>query len=892
MAHERVTLPPGARELTAEYRFRRELGRGGTAVVYLADDRELGRAVAIKLVRAPLATDDESLQRLAHEARVAALLEHPNIVGIHAVRRLRDGTLALVMQYVPGRTLKQAILQDGMFPVTRAEQVLADVAAGLAYAHERGVIHRDVKPENVFLDERTGRALLADFGIARADPGGSGLTLAGVAIGTPAYMAPERIDGSAEDPRSDLYSLALLAWEMLTGEAPWEGESLYQVLYKQRHEPLPSVRRLRPDVPFHLWYIIERCLQKHPERRFASAHEVLETLQCMRAAPPWRRWLAAWRLGRIVAPAAPAPQLPAGDAAWQADPGEHTIRWPRSAAAAAEDAAAPVAAATAAASPSLRDVVGAVWSRWRGRLSLLPSLRRLAVQAGPWSVTRIRPLVTGAALVLLAGLGAAVYAITQHTPPASAAGGPPALLESAPPPLQRAGLGAPAPAFAISLPVEEAEATAPDAAADTAPAPPAQRDTSDTQAATVEPPPTSALDRPPGEATRAAAADLAPADAPAQPSATEPAVPPAPAGAEPARAEPVAAARFASTVAGGMHSCTLTSAGEVFCWGGNSTGQLGNGRTTRSQAPERVDGGPRFRDIAAGVAHTCALSTGGEAFCWGGNESGQLGDGSAAARTTPARVAGGRAFASLHAGRSHSCGLTRRGEVFCWGANDYGQLGDGSRTPRRLPVRSGDLTFEEVATGWNHTCAVTRRGETFCWGQNADGQLGTGDLADSPTPRLAGGGRAFARLAAGGAHTCALAAGGAAFCWGRNQHGQLGDGTAVSRSQPVPVAGGITFASLTAGGAHTCGLTPGGEAFCWGRNAYGQLGDGTTTDRAAPVRVEGGLRFRRLHASGAHTCAITRQGEQFCWGYNVEGQVGDGSRSHQTRPVRVPVLAG
>ena len=208
-------------DLADEYELLGELGRGASAVVYRARDRALGRLVAIKVVRAhSIAGADDAMRRLAREARTVARLQHPHIVTVYAVRRLQTGGLALVMQLVPGRTLKQAITEHGPFAPEQAEQVMRDVAEALAYAHSRGVVHRDVKPENIFLDADSGRALLSDFGIAHTNDNESRLTMTGAAIGTPAYMAPEQIDGAPADARSDLYSFGLVTWEMLTGRAP------------------------------------------------------------------------------------------------------------------------------------------------------------------------------------------------------------------------------------------------------------------------------------------------------------------------------------------------------------------------------------------------------------------------------------------------------------------------------------------------------------------------------------------------------------------------------------------------------------------------------------------------------------------------------------------------
>ena len=172
-------------DLEDAYTLLGELGRGGSAIVYRARDRSLHREVAIKVVRPRFAASaEEAVTRLAREARTVARLQHPNIVTVHAVHRLRDGGLALVMQLVPGRTLKQAIADEGPLAPERAESILREVAQALAFAHAHGVVHRDVKPENIFLEAGSGRALLADFGIAHSTEFDSRLTMDGAAIGT------------------------------------------------------------------------------------------------------------------------------------------------------------------------------------------------------------------------------------------------------------------------------------------------------------------------------------------------------------------------------------------------------------------------------------------------------------------------------------------------------------------------------------------------------------------------------------------------------------------------------------------------------------------------------------------------------------------------------------
>jgi serine/threonine protein kinase len=274
----RHELRHALRDLSPRYRIERELGQGGMAVVYLATDRQLDREVAIKVLQATLSADMGSIARLRNEARLVAQMHHPNIVAIYDLERLHDRSVALVMQYVRGRTLRAIIDESGELPVALVERVLTEIASALEAAHQQGIVHRDVKPENIYLDQESGRALLADFGIAHAPGLETGLTLMGEALGTPQYMSPEQIAGGELDGRSDLYSLGLVGYEMLTGQRPWSGESLYQILYRQQHEYLPSLRERRPDTPTALRLSLERVLRKDPARRPASAQAFLDLL--------------------------------------------------------------------------------------------------------------------------------------------------------------------------------------------------------------------------------------------------------------------------------------------------------------------------------------------------------------------------------------------------------------------------------------------------------------------------------------------------------------------------------------------------------------------------------------------------------------------------------------
>jgi serine/threonine protein kinase/alpha-tubulin suppressor-like RCC1 family protein len=863
-------------ELTAEYLLIGEIGRGGSAVVYLARDRELEREVAIKLVRAPLAGDDESRARFGREARTAALLHHPNIVGVHAVKRLADGGLALVMQYVPGRTLKQILRRTGPLEFDQIERVLRDISAALSYAHDRGVVHRDVKPENIFIHEEEGRALLADFGIARTAESHAGLTLDGMAIGTPAYMAPEHIDGGSIDHRADLYSLGMVTWEMITGEAPWEGESLYSIIYKQKHTQLSSLTDYRTNVPFHLWYVVERLTRKDRARRFGDARELLEALSDARVAGPWRRW---WmKRGMQLAqpttsppPLAVPPGLPGdrggllhtGSGESTADGATVRYRRPEGGGTESEEVTSGISSGPepAVQTQSLEetDTAGTstasdAWAAFT-RADFEPEQPpRLVLRRLPFAALLV-------VLALLTGVGATLFALgspsTASEPAASVlnrsqpdASGTPMVPTTHPAPLgDGPALHVPSEPAEEPLEADEAESLLEVALGTDEPNEPEQPDADLEGDAEVEETTLTPIQTPPVQ-------------------------------------------RFASrpTVsAGGLHTCTVGTDGTAYCWGGNTGGQVGNGRTVRSPTPTPLSVNETFRQIAAGFSHTCGITTTGRLLCWGANDSGQLGMGAGGAQSTPAIVSSQREFETVAVGRSHSCALGARGDAYCWGANGSGQLGDRSRTSRSTPTSvAAESGLTAISAGWNHTCALTFRGSALCWGQNAEGQLGNDATTDHVVPTAVLGRRTFSRISAGGAHTCALASNGAAYCWGHNAHGQLGDGSTIGRTVPVPVVASAGFVEITAGGVHTCALTQEGEAYCWGRNVYGQLGDGTTVDRLSPMRVDTGQRFVSLHASGSHTCGTTRGGDRLCWGYNLEGQLGDGSRTHQPRPVSVP----
>jgi eukaryotic-like serine/threonine-protein kinase len=252
------------------YEIRRLLGRGGMGAVFLALDRKLDREVAIKVLPPDLAHDRQFVGRFEHEARTAAKLDHPGIIPIYAVEA--EGDLHyFVMKYVQGRTL-DAILASGPLPTDLAQKVLWEAACGLGHAHQRGVVHRDVKPANIMLDEH-GRALLTDFGISKALQSASSFTATGQVLGTPHYMSPEQGKGEEVRGASDQYSLAVVGYQMLTGRLPFEDDSVHAVIYKHVFEQPPPLRMLRSDLPESLAGALHRALEKDPDDRFPTMED-------------------------------------------------------------------------------------------------------------------------------------------------------------------------------------------------------------------------------------------------------------------------------------------------------------------------------------------------------------------------------------------------------------------------------------------------------------------------------------------------------------------------------------------------------------------------------------------------------------------------------------------
>src|SRR5512134_587527 len=257
------------------YVLERRLGSGGMADVWLAEDQELGRKVAIKILHERYANDTQFVERFRREATHAAGLSHPNVVSIYD-RGEAEGSYFIVMEYVEGRTLKELIVTRGSCPVPVAISYVRQVLAALRYAHRNGIVHRDIKPHNVLVDHE-GRVKVADFGIARA--GSSQMTEAGSIIGTAQYLSPEQARGAPVDESSDLYSTGIVLYELLTGLVPFNGETPVEIAMKHLSQVPDAPSTIRPEIPRDLDLVVLRALAKEPAERYRPAKEMDRDLE-------------------------------------------------------------------------------------------------------------------------------------------------------------------------------------------------------------------------------------------------------------------------------------------------------------------------------------------------------------------------------------------------------------------------------------------------------------------------------------------------------------------------------------------------------------------------------------------------------------------------------------
>ncbi len=295
------------RVFAGEYEVERELARGGMAIVYRATETALRRPIALKVLRPDIGLTQGAAERFKREAQTVASLDHPNIIPVYRIGQV-GGIFHIAMKFVEGRSLDVILETQGALPVPVTLTVLREAARGLAFANERGIVHRDVKPGNILIDT-DGRVVVSDFGVAlRASD--VTLTAAGTLIGTPAFMSPEQCSGRRAGPQSDQYSLAVVGFQMLAGSTPFQSETLAGIIQHHFFTPPPDLRLARQDIPPGLFEIITRALNKDPQKRFGSTSEMLAALEAIPLSDEKQR--ASQRALRDLARGQETPRITTG----------------------------------------------------------------------------------------------------------------------------------------------------------------------------------------------------------------------------------------------------------------------------------------------------------------------------------------------------------------------------------------------------------------------------------------------------------------------------------------------------------------------------------------------------------------------------------------------------
>ncbi len=296
---------------------------------------------------------------------------------------------------------------------------------------------------------------------------------------------------------------------------------------------------------------------------------------------------------------------------------------------------------------------------------------------------------------------------------------------------------------------------------------------------------------------------------------------------------------------GGNHTCAINATDSLYCWGRNVYGQTGTGTDETPQfSLFRVGAANVWASVEAGEDHTCGITKAKNLYCWGHNMFGQTGDGTPAnhPRLSLHRVGAAGVWASVSGGAYHTCGITTAKNLYCWGQDAFGESGDGSAGPARLTLYrvAAAGVWASVTAGEDHTCGITTAKNLYCWGYNGYGQVGDGTTENQRlTPVRVGGAGVWASATAGFVHTCGITTAKNLYCWGGNEDAQVGDGTTVHPHQAMARVGGAgVWAGATGGAYHTCGITTAKNLYCWGYNGFGQVGDGDIeTPRKTLFRV-------------------------------------------------------
>ncbi len=342
---------------------------------------------------------------------------------------------------------------------------------------------------------------------------------------------------------------------------------------------------------------------------------------------------------------------------------------------------------------------------------------------------------------------------------------------------------------------------------------------------------------------------------------------------------PSAATQAEELALGEHHSCLLDSEGHVYCWGGNSFGELGLGHNTPSSSASLLPNLEKITQLAAGANHTCALLENKTVKCWGRNNFGQLGNSTFVDTSTPGIVAGLNYVVKIKAGANHTCALKEDHSLSCWGMNQYGQLGIGSNMKSAIPVSLGSLqNIVDLDLGGYHSCAIDNSGTSYCWGKNEDGQLGLNDNLSKYSPALLNSTNRFIKFSLGLDHSCAISSDYSIWCWGSNTNHIIPHNPSQKILNPTKLANFKDATELSAKGNHACHMNSTRDVFCWGDNTNGQVGSSRRSAFEAFAEVSKLKGAKNIYTYRNNTCFIDANSRPFCWGSNGQfAKLGSGS---------------
>ena len=340
--------------------------------------------------------------------------------------------------------------------------------------------------------------------------------------------------------------------------------------------------------------------------------------------------------------------------------------------------------------------------------------------------------------------------------------------------------------------------------------------------------------------------------------------------------------------AGYDYSLIIDNNGDMWAWGRNDYGQIGDETTIDKASPVQIKIGTKYKRVSAGNKHSLAIDSEGNLWTWGRNDYGQLGDGTTTQKKSPIQIKSGTKFTQISEGYYHSLAIDSQENLWAWGNNYSGQLGDGTTVDKIKPLQIKTGTkFIQVSAAFYQSLLIDINGNLWTWGGNDYGQLGDGTTIDKHSPEQIKAGTKFTQVSAGRDHSLAIDSEGNLWAWGINNYGQLGDGTTENRTLPVQIKTGTKFMRISAGSNHNLAIDSEGKLWTWGYNGYGQLGDGTTTNRTLPVQIKTGTKFTQISAGGNHNLAIDSKGKLWTWGHNGYGQLGDGTTIDKHSPEQI-----